>query len=545
MYHLLKLCKPNTAIKSLALLIISLLFSSFFSIELKCAEELSTPINYSQDITHFHTGSKSRGGGCYKKPVTETITYENRCKGTMIYFAEWNTTQCNICGASYTGDESGRECYTINPTTYTTTTYKLSCGFKDNDVIGTFSVTPDTSEWTKEVTLTLDLSPESLSEADNPFSINDSNITGNTFTVTDNCSLTASVDVVVNSYVDPVTLTISNIDNTAPSVSIEYDQTPDIASTQINVSAIDLQPDQTPGCGLPDSPYSFDGGKSWTPSPSFTVTQNGDYSVMVRDTLGNIVTNELVIDNIKIPDPPKNDEKPSSEEPKEENKPSPTQNTPSNPGNSTPAITNDYTPSNDVTPQNPVDITPQTNIIPVKNVQVKKETPNIDSDDDEAKVPVDVTPFPLPKPLKKEKEVKISTSELKSNAEVKKPTVLETKEESAFTDMVPLILGILAGLLALLGLIFFLCRLAAISNYKSKTEYTLKCFSFIHSKDGVFYINLSQNVIDRCSTNLLSITPSAVFRFLHKGDELTVYSPDKQAYPVIIDDEMKVSLKGL
>lgn len=537
MYHFLKLCKPFYVIRFMLCLIISLLLSSFSPYKVKSEELPSTSPTYTQIITHRHTGS-ANGGGCYLTPVTKSVYNENRCKGTMMYFAEWNTTQCNICGASYSGDESGRYCYTTNPETKYYTTYQLSCGHSDNDSTGTFSVTPDTPNWTKEVTLNLNISPVELAGSDNPFSINDSSIDGSSYTVTDNCILTASALVNENSSVNPITVTISNIDNTSPTVSFEYDTTPDIPSTTINVTATDLQPDQTPGCGLPSSPYSFDGGKTWTDSSSFVVTQNGEYNIMVKDSLDNIVTSQLVIDNIKIPEPPANEENTSSDDNSSSssstnsNAYSNTGNTEGNSDYSAPAVD---TTNNDIH-------TPETQII--KTIVTKPIPKVTNNNDDDTDYHMGVTPFPLPKPLKQEKTVPIVAAELKSEVSQKEPLSLESEEESSLLDMLPLFLGVLTGLFALCALAFMICRLTSINNYVSKDTYSLKGFSFIHNKDGAFYLNISQGIIDKCTTNLISINASFVFCFLHKGDEMTVYTPDKQAYQVSIDHDIKLTLKS-
>ena len=61
---------------------------------------------FSQNIYHQHTGSSS-GGGCYNIHRTGSRTEEYPCKGTMVYYPSYDMTQCDQCGASYNGDESG------------------------------------------------------------------------------------------------------------------------------------------------------------------------------------------------------------------------------------------------------------------------------------------------------------------------------------------------------------------------------------------------------------------------------------------------------
>ncbi len=89
------------------------------------------------------------------------------------------------------------------------------------------------------------------------------------------------------------------IDRTPPTiVSVEYDDTKNLASTEIVVTASDLQPDGREGCGLHEMPYSYDGGKTWTAENTYTVCKNGTVQIIVRDALDNRVTTEQTIRNI-------------------------------------------------------------------------------------------------------------------------------------------------------------------------------------------------------------------------------------------------------
>lgn len=52
------------------------------------------------------------------------------------------------------------------------------------------------------------------------------------------------------------------------------------------------------GAGLPESPYSFDGGKTWTADSEYEVTENGIYEARARDALGNMTKVKIVVDKI-------------------------------------------------------------------------------------------------------------------------------------------------------------------------------------------------------------------------------------------------------
>lgn len=58
------------------------------------------------------------------------------------------------------------------------------------------------------------------------------------------------------------------------------------------------QTERIPGCGLADTAYSYDGGKTWTSDSFLEVAGNGTYEVMVRDRLGNISSGSFRVDKI-------------------------------------------------------------------------------------------------------------------------------------------------------------------------------------------------------------------------------------------------------
>ena len=90
-----------------------------------------------------------------------------------------------------------------------------------------------------------------------------------------------------------------HVDNLAPTIeNIEYDDTPNVLSTTLTVSASDVQTDGSDGCGLHEMPYSFDGGNTWTDNPVYETDRNGTITVAVRDALENVVYREVSITNI-------------------------------------------------------------------------------------------------------------------------------------------------------------------------------------------------------------------------------------------------------
>lgn len=77
------------------------------------------------------------------------------------------------------------------------------------------------------------------------------------------------------------------IDTTAPVVTMEKQGKWYDGSMEFLICAKDLQPDGTPGCGLAQEAYSFD-GSYYGSKNRLTVSQEGSYTVWVKDALGNV-----------------------------------------------------------------------------------------------------------------------------------------------------------------------------------------------------------------------------------------------------------------
>lgn len=258
-------------------------------------------ITITQPIYHAHTGSSESGGGCYTKKKTETTTVEKKCKGTMVYWPALDRTSCNICGAAYDGDQSDRECWSTYKEEVTTTTYKLGCGMTKSTEVGSLTVVKSTDEWTQKVILTASYEDKNMNVKDEAFIWNGGTPTAkNTYEITSNGTYSVCLNAGKNADTESgtITLEISNIDNTAPTIALEYDRTKNVAAVKIKVTSKDLQPDGTPGCGLSSKAYSFDGGKTWSNTAAHTVTQNGMVSIAVRDCLDNVNCMEKSITNI-------------------------------------------------------------------------------------------------------------------------------------------------------------------------------------------------------------------------------------------------------
>lgn len=275
----------------------------------KDTEEENT-IVYKKDIYHQHLGGSS-GGGCYSVQRTGSYTEEIPCGGSLVYWPDLGTSTCSRCAASYFGDEGGRGCWHSETKTTTYTYYDLGCGKGTNTYLGFLTVEQSTTDWVKSLVLTAGY--ESTGDmvvyekpyiwngadacADNIYQVNASG----TYT------LQLNADAYANTQAAVITVDVRNVDVTAPVIkahSLEpaSDWTKDGVMVTITETA-DLQPDGSEGCGLHDTPYSYDDGVTWTAESSYCYMENGTHSILVRDRLENVSSYEVSFQNIDYTPP--------------------------------------------------------------------------------------------------------------------------------------------------------------------------------------------------------------------------------------------------
>lgn len=271
-------------------------------------EELHSAV-FSQNIYHQHTGS-SGGGGCYTIHRSGSRTEEYPCKGTMVYYPSYDMTQCDQCGASYNGDESGRGCWHSETKTISYSYYDLGCGKSPSTYLGNVTVTQSTTRWTKSLLLTASHTAEGMSVAADSYSWNGGVATAeNTFEVTanGNYTLRLNADGNANTAAAVVNIPIRNIDVSAPTVSghvlapMEEWTKEGVMVTLSDVR--DLQPDGSEGCGLHEFPFSYDNGETWVEENHYLYKENGTYTILVRDVLENVAFYEISFSNVDMTSP--------------------------------------------------------------------------------------------------------------------------------------------------------------------------------------------------------------------------------------------------
>ena len=118
------------------------------------------------------------------------------------------------------------------------------------------------------------------------------------------------------------------LDDTAPTINNLSQE-----GSKIIVEATDNEG----GCGLPSRPYSRD-GRNWQSTNEISVTEDGTYTVYVKDKLGNIASSTI---NVTTSTPPDS----------EENKEQSNKGTEVNGNNDKSKTANDDTKSNKIIPQ--------------------------------------------------------------------------------------------------------------------------------------------------------------------------------------------------
>ncbi|MBS7020773.1 MAG: hypothetical protein KH135_02740, partial [Firmicutes bacterium] len=88
------------------------------------------------------------------------------------------------------------------------------------------------------------------------------------------------------------TLTVSKVDTTAPTVTVSGNTSDWSINKTLTIQASDTD------SGLASSPYSFDGGNTWQASASKTFTTNQTVTIWVKDQVGNIEKQSVIINKI-------------------------------------------------------------------------------------------------------------------------------------------------------------------------------------------------------------------------------------------------------
>lgn len=267
-----------------------ILFGVLFGSTSVCAAGNSTVNFY-----HSHTGNATSGGGCYGKKVSSS----RECGSYSLDI--WNNGQgsynylCKSCGNQWVYIYELQDAHCTN--TITETHYEINCGI-GNSALATLSCTKSTDGWTRELDLqaSCQVQHSSFQLSATPYVWNGTASASGAYHVTQNGTYTLGIQASGADTSQRISVVVDHIDNQAPVIK-EFSAIGGWAqSATIRVQAEDQ------ASGLHADAYSYDGGASWTSESSQSVSENGTYSVIVRDAVGNRTSAETTVTTIdKVP----------------------------------------------------------------------------------------------------------------------------------------------------------------------------------------------------------------------------------------------------
>ncbi len=216
--------------------------------------------------------------------------YDDVCDSGLI--ADRNVgykVQCTKCGAYRLNS------YTTEPTGHAYTTSEIACGMTADSTAATISLSAASDAPTNgSVTLTagVDICDSTFSLAEAAYDFGNGYTSSNSTEVTENGTYLVTV-LSADGRTAQTSVTVSNIDKTAPCILAITKSTEDYSESglSISVSASDE------GSGLAATPFSFNGGE-YTADNTYFVSSNQTVSVAVRDAADNVTTSSITITTV-------------------------------------------------------------------------------------------------------------------------------------------------------------------------------------------------------------------------------------------------------
>lgn len=251
--------------------------SCYSSVTQTCSHHVEGEIKYPT----FHCNS------CGKMQMFVEIIHWEVCPGAGRIRAAY-TEYCTVCN-SYRKSED------ISPGSHSYSTTSLTCGMDENTPVAEISIgAVSTAPTNGSVTLNINVSggDSGFALADAPYDFGQGYTSNPSFDVTENGTYTATV-MDSHGRTASVTFTVDCIDKDLPVIESVTKSTEAWTEDGV-VLTVTAHDDKS---GLPAEAYSFNGG-AFTSSNSAKITSNGDISVKVRDTAGNITETVIHVGNI-------------------------------------------------------------------------------------------------------------------------------------------------------------------------------------------------------------------------------------------------------
>lgn len=261
-------------------------------------------------IYHRHTGSTEQGGGCHGARREWTTSESKRCNSKLRPSggSEKGRGVCDSCGG-YSSRSSGTCGRVKESKTVHHVAYDRNCGCTESTELGEVTLSWDTEEWSRQVTLqgSYILSGSGCRVEAEPFVWNKEQFcTDGRLLAEQNgvYTLQLNLDENCNTEAAAISYTVKNVDHTAPIIEkIDWEKDQFVTETVVTITAEDIQPEtecmdeNKNGSGLHQEAYSFDGGNTWQTENHATLN-NGIYQVAVRDRLGNTATQEITVNTV-------------------------------------------------------------------------------------------------------------------------------------------------------------------------------------------------------------------------------------------------------
>lgn len=166
------------------------------------------------------------------------------------------------------------------------------CGLAEINVVARVNLTQDKADWTnQDVLLSASVSePAGVSLAPYTYAFSGGVKQDNTCLVSENGTYMVTLTA-KNGQQTTKQITISNIDKEAPIIEKCYvnKSYPEYESADLIITGSDGL------SGLADEPYSFDGGKTFVSENTYSIKENGTYSVVIKDKAGNCSSQTVLV----------------------------------------------------------------------------------------------------------------------------------------------------------------------------------------------------------------------------------------------------------
>lgn len=225
------------------------------------------------------------GTGTNHKLSATTIT----CKAQLESWQPDGKCTCTVCGTTTPWSSAPTKSHTFK-------VKKVVCEMEEGETTATLSVSADTAWTNKGVTISAHVNV--LKEDDSSSGITLSWPDGKmvaeengTYTVTATNSLGQSISA---------SATIACIDRVAPVIGSVTGNTDTMTKSEITISFSASDGES----GLAESPYSLDGGSTWSGNNIFTLKEGAPVTITVRDKAGNTTSKTVKRGDFPYPKEP-------------------------------------------------------------------------------------------------------------------------------------------------------------------------------------------------------------------------------------------------